>query len=249
MSKRMLLLGESWMTVTTHQKGFDTFTTVDYTLAADEFKQAMGDSGWSVTHLPAHEIATSFPVTAEELAEFDAVVISDVGSNTFLLTPAVFARSEREPNRLALIADYVRGGGGLAMIGGYMSFAGIDGKARYGTTALADVLAVAVADYDDRIELPEGAHPVVSAGSLDLGGLGGWPPLLGYNKTVAVTGAETIATVNGDPLICIRKVGRGRSLAFTSDLAPHWATPEFVGWAGYREMWSRLFDWVTTGER
>ena len=245
MSKQMLLVGESWMTVTTHQKGFDTFTTVEYTLAADEFKRAMSDSGWSVEHLPAHEIATGFPTTAEGLAEYDAIVISDVGSNTFLLTPTVFTRSEREPDRLRLIADYVRGGGGFAMVGGYMSFAGIDGKARYGHTQLADVLAVAVADHDDRVELPEGATPTVgSSDPLGLSDLGDWPPLLGYNKTVAFAGASVVATVNGDPLICTREVGRGRSVVFTSDLAPHWATPEFVAWAGYREMWARLFEWV-----
>lgn len=245
MSRRMLLVGESWMVVSTHQKGFDTFTTVEYTLAADEFKRAMSDSGWTVTHLPAHEIASDFPTTAEELATYDAVVISDVGSNTFLLTPTVFSRSEREPDRLRLIADYVRAGGGLVMVGGYLSFSGIDAKARYGRTALAEVLAVAVADHDDRVELPEGVAASVAAGEpLGLAELGDWPPLLGYNQTVALGDATIVATVGGDPLICLRKVGSGRSAVFTSDLAPHWASPEFVGWAGYRELWARLFDWV-----
>ena len=245
MSKQMLLVGESWMTVTTHQKGFDTFTTVEYTLAADEFKQAMHDSGWTVTHLAAHDIADEFPTTAEGLAAYDAIVISDVGSNTFLLTPTVFTKSEREPDRLRLIADYVRGGGGFAMVGGYMSFAGIDGKARFGTTALADVLAVTVSDHDDRVEMPEGAVAMVASDEpFGLADLGVWPALLGYNKTAAVDGSRIVATVNGDPLICTREVGEGRSLAFTSDLAPHWATPEFVDWAGYRQLWARLFDWV-----
>lgn len=243
--KKMLLLGESWMTFTTHQKGFDTFTTVEYTLAADEFKAAMRDNGWAVTHLPAHEIATDFPTTIEGLDQFDAIVISDVGSNTFLLTPAVFSRSEREPDRLQLIADYVRRGGGFAMIGGYMSFGGIDGKARYGATALADVLAVSVADHDDRVEVPDGVSAAVVAGaSVDLADLRDWPPLLGYNRTVPHAESTVAATVNRDPLICIREVGRGRSAVFTSDLAPHWATPEFVGWAGYPQVWARLFEWV-----
>lgn len=243
--KRMLLVGESWMTVTTHQKGFDTFTTVEYTLAADEFKAAMASNGWSVTHLPAHQIASDFPTTLEGLSEFEVIAISDVGSNSFLLTPGVFTRSEREPDRLRLIADYVLGGGGLVMVGGYMSFAGIDGKARYGQSALAGVLPVEVLDHDDRVELPSGAVPRVEPlDPFDLGGLGDWPALLGYNKTRALAGSTVVATVNGDPLICVRDVGSGRSVAFTSDLAPHWATPEFVGWAGYGAMWSRLFDWL-----
>ena len=44
------------------------------------------------------------------------------------------------PNRLKLIREYVRGGGGLAMIGGYFSFQGINGGARYRGTAVEEVL-------------------------------------------------------------------------------------------------------------
>ena len=48
-----------------------------------------------------------------------------------LLSPEVFERSIPSPNRLAVVEEYVRGGGGLLMIGGYLLFAGIEGKARY----------------------------------------------------------------------------------------------------------------------
>ncbi len=47
------------------------------------------------------------------------------------------------------------------MIGGYMSFAGIDGKAGYGKTCLQDVLPVTVSASDDRVEKPAGVIPTL----------------------------------------------------------------------------------------
>jgi uncharacterized membrane protein len=29
-----------------------------------------------------------------------------------------------------------------------------------------------------------------------------------------------------------------------SDLAPHWAPPEFVTWAGYGRLWRSLLGWL-----
>ena len=48
----------------------------------------------------------------------------------------------------------MRDGGGLLMIGGYLSFAGIDGKARYHGTPVEDALPVTIAATDDRVEAP-----------------------------------------------------------------------------------------------
>ena len=41
-----------------------------------------------------------------------------------------------------LLADWVRAGGRLLMVGGYLSFTGIEAKANYRNTPLADVLPV-----------------------------------------------------------------------------------------------------------
>lgn len=38
------------------------------------------------------------------------------------------------------------------MIGGYLSFTGIDGRARFGMSPLASVLPVTMLDRDDRIQ-------------------------------------------------------------------------------------------------
>src|SRR4051794_35456423 len=90
---RILLLGESWHVHLIHQKGFDSFTNSEYTEGGAEFKEALRSRGWQVDHIPAHRISYDMPQTVEGLAEYDCVVISDVGSNTFLLTPSVFKDS------------------------------------------------------------------------------------------------------------------------------------------------------------
>ncbi len=81
-----------------------------------------------VDYMPAHIVQTRFPQTAEALACYDAIVISDIGSNTFLLQNRTFYNMDIIPDALQLIADYVAEGGGLLMIGGYLSFTGIEAK-------------------------------------------------------------------------------------------------------------------------
>jgi uncharacterized membrane protein len=243
---RVLVVGESWIKHTVHLKGFDQFHSTEYEEGAGVFLGALAASGFNVTYLRAHEISGRFPTERAELDEYDVVVISDVGANSFLLCDETFLRSERTVNRLALLADYVRDGGGLVMVGGYMSFTGIDGRARYGMSPLADVLPVAMLDYDDRIEVPEGVVPTVDQpGHEVLGGTPAeWPPLLGYNRVIAKADSTVVARTGEDPLLVVGRVGDGHSVAFTSDLAPHWAPPEFVGWTHYQRFWEAILNWA-----
>ena len=244
--KKALLVGESWTTHMIHQKGFDTFTTTEYVEGGAEFRAALEAAGWQVGHIPAHKIETDFPRTEEELTAYDVVVISDVGANTFLLTRAVFNRSESEPNRLQALRSYVANGGGLVMVGGYLSFSGIDAKANYANSPIGDTLAVEALNVDDRAEHPEGVAPEVLAhGHPALGRTGtDWPALLGFNRTLPREGGEVLVEVAGHPLVAVREVGRGRSAVFTSDMSPHWAPPAFVEWDGYAPLWAALIGWA-----
>jgi uncharacterized membrane protein len=243
---RVLVAGESWIKNTTHIKGFDQFHTTEYEEGAREFLAALDRSGFAVTYIRAHEISARFPKTAEALDAFDVVVLSDIGSNSFQLPDETFLRSERSPNKLAVLADWTRGGGGLVMIGGYMSFAGIDGRARFGMSPLAPVLPVTMLDHDDRIEASEGVkaefdepnHPVLGGTPAE------WPLLLGYNRVIAKSDATVVAHTGEDPLLVVGEAGGGRSVAFTSDLAPHWAPPEFVGWSCYQKLWASILTWA-----
>src|SRR5699024_2834091 len=123
---KMLLVGETWTTITIHQKGFDQFSTVDYYESAVKFKSVIREQGCDVAHIAAHRIEYDFPRTVEEMKLYDVVVFSDIGSNSFLLPRSVFIDSKPDINRLELVRDYVKAGGGFAMIGGYMSFSGIE---------------------------------------------------------------------------------------------------------------------------
>lgn len=126
---RVLLVGESGMTHMIHQIGFDSFATSDYGEEGTAFKQAIRSENWDLTHIPAHRIEAEFP-GPEDLSDVDAVVISDVGANSFQLTSSVVRDCVAEPDRLSVLRDYVREGGGLVMVGGYLSFSGIEAKAR-----------------------------------------------------------------------------------------------------------------------
>ena len=75
-----------------------------------------------------------------------------------------------------------------------------------------------------------------------------WPTLLGYNQIVARTTSDVLATVGDDPLLVVSRADTGRTAAFASDIAPHWATPEFLAWAGYARLFDRLVRWLATEE-
>ena len=246
MSKRILIAGESWTVHSIHQKGFDSFTTTEYAEGVRWLRDALEAGGWTVDYQPAHVAARDFPMTAEALAAYDVVMLSDIGANTLLLHPDTFARSQVLPNRLAAIRDYVRNGGGLVMIGGYMTFQGIEGKARYAGSAVEEALPVTLHPHDDRGEAPQGATPHVSDPSHPIvAGLPAqWPDLLGYNEVAAKPDSEVVVRVGGDPLIVAWEFGKGRSVAFTSDCGPHWAPPPFVEWEGYAPLWTQIAGWA-----
>ncbi|MEK6438211.1 glutamine amidotransferase [Pseudonocardia sp. T1-2H] len=242
----VLVAGESWIKHTIHMKGFDQFHTTEYEEGAGAFLECLAAAGHAVTYVRGHEISSRFPRSPEELDAFDVIVISDIGSNSFLLPDETFLRSEKSPNRLGLVADYVGRGGGLVMIGGYLSFTGIDGKARYGMTPLADVLPVAMLPHDDRIEMSDGLKvDVVEPGHPILGGTpAAWPPLLGYNRVLPKPGSVVVARTGDDPMLVTGEYGEGRAVAFASDLAPHWAPPEFVEWVHYPALWGSILSWA-----
>ncbi|MEF2979393.1 glutamine amidotransferase [Subtercola sp. YIM 133946] len=243
---RVLLLGESWFVYSVHQKGFDAFYTSEFTLGGAEFVAALRAAGHEVTHVPAHEITLRVPSTSEELAAIaDVIVISDVGANTFQVPPGTFVHSTPEPDRSEAVRGFVENGGGLLMVGGYLTFSGIDAKARWGRSPLAPALAVTVLDRDDRVELSAGAHPQATGVHEITDGLGGeWPALLGLNEVEAKPSASVLAECAGHPLLVIDSYGAGRTGAFTSDIAPHWAPPPFMQWQGFGVLFDRTVRWL-----
>ena len=243
---RVLLAGESWVSNTTHVKGWDFFSSTSYDTGIFYLQSALTSAGINFTHLPNHLADVQFPTTLEQLAEYDVVVLSDIGANTLLLHPDTFLRGQPTPNRLKLLREWVGLGGGLAMCGGYYSFAGIYGGARYHRTAVEEVLPVAILAHDDRVETPEGAQPeVVNAGHPILDGVpADWPVLLGYNEIALKPGAQLLARVGSDPLLAVGAHGQGRTLAWASDIGPHWCPVPFATWEGYARLWVQAVEWL-----
>ena len=244
--KKILLAGESWVSYTVHTKGIDSFYTSAYGHGADYMIAALKNGGFDVTYLNNEIADEKFPFTKKELQEYAAVILSDIGSNTLLLSKKTFFESKLLPNRCDAISDYVNDGGSLMMVGGYLSFTGIDAKARYGMTSIADVLPVKMLDTDDRIECPQGLTPsIISTSHPVFNGIEGeWPKFLGYNRTVAKDEGTVLATIGDDPFMVTGNYGKGRAAVFTSDCSPHWGPMEFVEWKHYQKVWTNLIGWL-----
>lgn len=245
---KILLVGESWVTSECHILGFDQiFSSRNLMNSAAPFIEALKSHDIDVDHLSAQEAHTNFPETVEELGKYSVVVLSDVGSNTFLLHPEMHYLGMIKPNRLKTIVEYVRLGGGLMMCGGYMSFSGIENKARYGMTPLAEILPVEMFPFDDRAEHPEGVYPEIimpEHAVMDGIPLTDWPPFLGYNLVKTKVDAQLIASIEGNPFMVASEQGKGRTFAFTSDCMPHWASQKFMTWPFYSRIFVNIIRWL-----
>lgn len=246
---RVLLAGESWISTATHVKGFDEFSSTTFHTGADAFIAAAASEGLEIEQMYAHDVPGSFPRTVEALDTYDVVILSDIGANSFLLPPDVFLEGRRADNPLLALAEWTRGGGGLMMAGGYLSFTGFQARANFARTAVADVLPVTMLPSDDRVEAPQGVTVAVTEPSHPAAA--GWgalvdsaPTLLGYNLVQRHQDASVVATVDGDVLVATREVGEGRSLVWTSDIGPHWCPEDFLAWDGFAALVGGMLRWL-----
>ena len=244
---KILFAGEQVTGLGLEIKGFDGFMVSADKEDGQALHDALRKGGHEVAWLRTNHVAARFPETLEALKPFDVIILSDVGSNTLLFHPEMLAKSKPHPNRLKLIADYVQQGGGLIMVGGWMSFAGIDGKAKYHDSFLENALPVTCLPYDDRQERPEGVTPkVLQCNHAVLKNTPSeWPYFLGYNKVVPREDATTVLAFDRDPLLSVWQYGSGKAAAFTTDCAPHWGPAVWLEWTGYPVFWNNLVAWVS----
>jgi uncharacterized membrane protein len=200
-----------------------------------------------------------FPVTeifGEQLRTFDAVVFVN-----FAYAPYRGLEIDRFlPN----LREYVKNGGALAMIGGEQSF----GDARYGETPLADVLPVAPidgssmaqADARPRLTAEGRRHPVTSLVPGDAQNEAAWaalPAVSSVNLSRALPaglGAAVLLeapalSVGGRaaPLVAVREIGAGRTLAVATDGSWQWgflAAETGQGNRPYLRFWSSALRWL-----
>jgi len=202
-----------------------------------------------VRHITPHGVASQFPNTLSELKAYDVVIFSDVGYNSLIFYPGLNPPYVYPlgPDRIGMVREFVEQGGGFLMVGGYLSFAGLNGIARWSGTAIETLLPVSIARHDDRVEVVQGFRfDIVQPDHPTVAGLpwedADWT-LCGYNKVTLKPGASVVASYQGDPLIACWEFQGGRSAIFASDFAPHWAG-SFVHWPHYGAFWAQLLRWL-----
>jgi uncharacterized membrane protein len=244
----VLFVGESAVVQTFEYKGYDAFSSIRYGNNGRRFVGKMlAGIDHDLAYIPCHLVPFEFPRSIEELSRFDVVLFSDVGSNTFLLLPEMVREGVRVPNLLELVCEFVRRGGGFGMIGGYMSFGGMDGKAKWKDSSIEEILPVAIGYHDDRKEVPEGAdlscvpgsHPILAGLPAEL------PHIFGYNKVTARPDSTVLISWKGDPILAVAQRGKGRTLAYTTDCAPHWAPAAMHDWDQYPVLWANIVRWLS----
>ncbi len=244
----VLYAGDYALISTTFYKGMNSFSFAElFDERAFLLEPLKSDTELNITYLPTPNVSKDFPSTIEEISKYDVILLSDLGTDTILMYPDRF-KIPMGPNRLKLIENYVKNGGGLAVVGGWMGFGGQMGQGRYHNTVFEELLDINVSPFDDRVEIPEGSkfnpvkpeHPLIKDMEWDSSPL----LFLGYNRFEARSKDKIIAEWDGDPMMVVNNYGSGRTLAFASDLAPHWGQG-FINWKNYAKFWSRCFRWLS----
>lgn len=246
---KVLFAGEAIYQQISTFKGFNSFEMGKYFEHGKYFEKALVDNGIEYDYVPTPKVAEEFPWTLEEMKKYDAIIVSDVGSDTFLISARTMS-GERTPNRLKLIEQYVAEGGGFLMWGGYLSFTGLYGKGFYRGTAIERLLPVELLPYDDRIEAPEGFLPKILVKDHPI--FEGLPEkwegfFLSYNRLIPKKGATVLGIIeeyDDDPFLTIWDYGKGRAMASAVDCAHHGAAPSFLNWEYTSRLYGNMVRWI-----
>ena len=249
-SLKVLYAGDSEVVLNRYLVGADVIEQSYFNDNGRYFREAMASQpGVEVRHITPHGVGTEFPTSLDELKAYDVVIFSDVGFNSLIFYPGLTPPYQYPlgPDRIGMVRSFVEQGGGFLMVGGYFSFAGLNGIARWSGTDIEAMLPVAIARHDDRAEVVQGfrfqidqpEHPIVAG----LPWQGADWTLCGYNQVALKPGATLVASHRGDPLIACWEYQTGRTAVFTSDFAPHWAG-SFVHWPHYPVFWLQMLQWL-----
>ena len=218
---------------------------------------------------PVEHPTQGFPRTLAGLLDHDVVIHSDIRRDSF--SPLQLTNMAR------LVEEF---GGGFLMIGGNSAF----GRGGYHQTLLDRIIPVAMEGaYDSSREdflpkVPRAAwtHPIVAIGADAEETRRIWtekfPVLHGINRMErAKPGAQVLAYADnappgfeGDVLLAVQEVGRGRTMAFTSDTTRSWGSDFETLWGEprnpkwpltednsdsryYRRFWVNAIRWLAAG--
>jgi uncharacterized membrane protein len=218
---------------------------------------------------PVEHPTKGFPRTMAELLTYDVVIHSDIRTDSF--------SGEQLKNMARLVEEF---GGGFVMIGGNSAF----GKGGYHRTILDQIIPVAMQQENDSharpisLRVPVGAlvHPVMAIGSTRQETEQIWtekfPTLYGCNLVdrakpgAVVLGVDGAARNQYGPrlLLAVQNIGKGRSMAFTSDTTRSWGRDFETIWGElinpalplaegncdsryYRQFWVNAVRWLAAG--
>jgi uncharacterized membrane protein len=249
--KPVLLAGETFHTTFLSAKGMEVRASARYSNGATRFVETLSTNGIEVLQIGGERCEAEFPKTIADLEKFSSVVLSDVGALSLLYTPETRV-GKRSVNRLELLRDWVARGGGLMMAGGYTSYQGIDGSAMFHGTAVEECLPVTISAGPDGLEAPEGLDPTIDEpGHPILSGVPtAFPYVLGLNRVSLRSEDNSMNVVHCEsrgqkfPLLSVREYHEGRSLAWTTDIAPHWLSDDFMRWSGYDALMINMVRWL-----
>ena len=244
-----LYVGDHKLQANQYFVGADTFQVFHREVTDYEpLKDALSDrEGVDVDYLDGLETMTEFPRSVEELAEYDALIVSDLSRGT--LEPHFHPDTIPGPNLLRIIREFVEDGGALLYCGGWMTFQGYQGVGNWQGTPVEDVLPVEIEPvYDDRVERPEGGTVTLTDADhyvTDHLDAGSFPEVYGYNEVAGLRDDATeLMTVDGNPLLAVDAFGDGRTVVYASDPGPKWGYG-VMDWDGYDEFFVRALEWAT----
>ena len=203
----------------------------------------------SLIPFPTKELFT------EQLSTFDVVIFQDFNYRPYNM--GIYLQN---------VADYVKNGGGFLMMGGDLSFSEGD----YAETPLADVLPVTLRPGHGHLDTEDFTpvltdvgrrHPITDvAGTVDAAAANPFaqlPQLQGLNLVAGLReGATALLThpfQNGDngapqPVIAVKDVDKGRSVAIMTDTTWHWSLPQVGLGSGrgdaHRKLLANTLRWL-----
>ena len=123
-------MGDSEVVLNRYLVGADVIEQSYFNDNGHWFRDAMAQEPTvEVRHLTPHAVATDFPAALSELKAYDVLIFSDVGYNSLIFYPGLTPPYVYPlgPDRVGLVRQFVEQGGGFLMVGGYLSFAGLNG--------------------------------------------------------------------------------------------------------------------------
>ncbi len=226
---------------------------------------------------PVNHPTKGFPRTLAELLQYDVIIHSDIKVRFF--------SAEQLQNMARFVELY---GGGFVMVGGNSAF----GKGGYQLTIIDRIIPVAMQQLADSSKLsfqvevrPAGFdHPIMALGATREETRRIWtekfPALHGFNRVDrAKPGATVLATTPGRAsyggvsasgvaqrvVLAVQEIGKGRSMAFTSDTTRTWGADFETLWGErinaalplseancdaryYRAFWVNAIRWLAAGK-